>query len=72
MYTQNTTHISLQRIEADFKQKIETEGLHRKQNGSLTTIISTIQIKKRKIENQITHTKINIGNTTTTIRKLTH
>ena len=62
--------ISLQVIEAVLKKlNIETEGLHRKQNGSLISTIILFKVNNEKIEKQITHTKITIGNTTTNIRK---
>ena len=62
--------ISLQEIEAELKKlNIETEGLHRKQNGSLISTIILFKVNNERIEKQITHTKITIGNTTTNIRK---
>ena len=62
--------LSTQEIEAELqKQNIETEGIHRKTNGALTSTTVLFKVKNDKIERKILHTKLNIGNTTTTIRK---
>ena len=63
------TSLSIQKIEELKNKNIGTEGIHRKTNGTLTSTLILFKVENERVEKKILHTKLTIGNTTTTIRK---
>ena len=62
--------LTIQKIEVELKNKnIGTEGIHGKTNGTLTSTLILFKVENERAEKKILHTKLTIGNATTTIRK---